>query len=175
MLVRGVPVSGEDIRVDAIQPQLRHRGLVERGGPFAAVFTYDNIRDHVVRLGLGEAGAGARIEARDQRAHAAKAGVVGVQQPLELAEIPRGKQRQVVQHQLQRVAAERRGVRQCLQLQRQTLGGVACADAGGFHALQMLQRDRQLVCVDLELGDYIKSEVVRWGKVLQAAGAVGIE
>ena len=25
------------------------------------------------------------------------------------------------------------------------------------------------------LGDYIKSEVVRWGKVLQAAGAVGIE
>jgi tripartite-type tricarboxylate transporter receptor subunit TctC len=26
-----------------------------------------------------------------------------------------------------------------------------------------------------ELGDYIKSEVVRWGKVLQAAGAAGIE
>lgn len=26
-----------------------------------------------------------------------------------------------------------------------------------------------------ELGDYIKSEVVRWGKVMQAAGAVGIE
>jgi tripartite-type tricarboxylate transporter receptor subunit TctC len=26
-----------------------------------------------------------------------------------------------------------------------------------------------------ELGDYIKSEVTRWGKVLQAAGAVGIE
>jgi tripartite-type tricarboxylate transporter receptor subunit TctC len=26
-----------------------------------------------------------------------------------------------------------------------------------------------------ELGDYIKSEIVRWGKVMQAAGAVGIE
>jgi tripartite-type tricarboxylate transporter receptor subunit TctC len=26
-----------------------------------------------------------------------------------------------------------------------------------------------------ELHDYIKSEIVRWGKVMQAAGAVGIE
>jgi tripartite-type tricarboxylate transporter receptor subunit TctC len=26
-----------------------------------------------------------------------------------------------------------------------------------------------------ELGDYIKSEIVRWGKVMQAAGAVGLE
>ena len=87
-----------------------------------------------------------------------------MQQPLELAEIPRGKQRQVVQHQLQRVAAERRGVRQCLQLQRQTLGGVACADAGGFHALQMLQRDRQLVCVDLELGGKELEQLLERGR-----------
>jgi tripartite-type tricarboxylate transporter receptor subunit TctC len=32
-----------------------------------------------------------------------------------------------------------------------------------------------VVSTPQELGDYIKSEVVRWGKVLQAAGAVGIE
>jgi tripartite-type tricarboxylate transporter receptor subunit TctC len=32
-----------------------------------------------------------------------------------------------------------------------------------------------VVSTPQELGDYIRSEVVRWGKVLQAAGAVGIE
>ena len=32
-----------------------------------------------------------------------------------------------------------------------------------------------VVSTPQELGDYIKSEVVRWGKVMQAAGAVGIE
>jgi tripartite-type tricarboxylate transporter receptor subunit TctC len=32
-----------------------------------------------------------------------------------------------------------------------------------------------VVSTPQELGDYIKSEVVRWGKVLQAAGAAGIE
>ena len=32
-----------------------------------------------------------------------------------------------------------------------------------------------VVSTPQQLGDYIKSEVVRWGKVLQAAGAVGIE
>ena len=32
-----------------------------------------------------------------------------------------------------------------------------------------------VVSTPQELGDYIKSEVMRWGKVLQAAGAVGIE
>jgi len=32
-----------------------------------------------------------------------------------------------------------------------------------------------VVSTPAELGDYIKSEVTRWGKVLQAAGAVGIE
>jgi tripartite-type tricarboxylate transporter receptor subunit TctC len=26
-----------------------------------------------------------------------------------------------------------------------------------------------------ELGDYIKSEIVRWGKVMEAAGAAGTE
>jgi tripartite-type tricarboxylate transporter receptor subunit TctC len=32
-----------------------------------------------------------------------------------------------------------------------------------------------VVSTPQQLGDYIKSEVVRWGKVLQAAGAAGIE
>jgi tripartite-type tricarboxylate transporter receptor subunit TctC len=32
-----------------------------------------------------------------------------------------------------------------------------------------------VVSTPQELGDYIRSEVVRWGKVLQAAGALGIE
>ena len=46
---------------------------------------YDHVGDHVVRLGLGERRARARIEAADQVAHAAHAGVVGVQQALQLA------------------------------------------------------------------------------------------
>ena len=39
---------------------------------------------------------GPRVEAHHQRAHRAHAGVVGVQQPLQLREVARGEQRQML-------------------------------------------------------------------------------
>ena len=78
-------------------------------------------------------------------AHRAQARVVGVQQALQLAEVARGEQRQMIADQLQRLGAERRGLGQRLQLQREAFGGVARADARRLEALQVLERDRKLV------------------------------
>ena len=78
LLVRSLTIASEDVGVDAVQPQLGHRCLVERRHPPSPELPYDHVRDHIVRLGLGKAGAGARVEACDQRAHAAQAGVVRV-------------------------------------------------------------------------------------------------
>src|SRR5206468_9548847 len=66
LLVRSLAIAGEDVGIDAVQPQLRHRRLVERRTPASPELSYDHVRDHIVRLGLGKAGAGARIEACDQ-------------------------------------------------------------------------------------------------------------
>ena len=78
LLVRSLAIAGEDVGIDAVQPQLGHRRLVKRRDPPSPELPYDHIRNHIVRLGLGKAGAGARVEACDQRAHAAQAGVVRV-------------------------------------------------------------------------------------------------
>src|SRR6266540_997993 len=62
----------------------------------------------------------------------------------------------MVLYQLQRLAAEGRRLGQRFELQRQALGGVAGADAGGLHALQVLERDRQLVGLEL---DFLREEL----------------
>jgi hypothetical protein len=64
--------------------------------------------------------------------------------------VARGKLVEVVADDGQRQVAGLR-LRQVGQLQRQALGGVAGADAGRVEILQVLQRDLQLVEVDLQL------------------------
>ena len=133
------------------EPELRHRGFVERRDPFAAHLLDDDVRDDEIRLRLRERRAGARVEARHQRAHRAHAGVVGVQDALQLGEVARREERQVLGDDRERLGAERRRLRQRLQLQREAFGGVARADAGRLEALQVAKRDRELVRIDLEL------------------------
>ena len=74
-----------------------------------------------------------------------------MQQPLELPEVARREQRQMVLHEPERLGSQRGRLGQCLQLQRKAFGGVARAHARRLHVLQVLERDRQLVRVELEL------------------------
>jgi hypothetical protein len=75
-----------------------------------------------------------------------------MQQAFELREIPIGEQRQVAIDDFQRVGEKRGGERQRLQLQREAFGAIACTHAGRLEALHVLQRDRQLLRLDLQLG-----------------------
>src|SRR5438309_11570261 len=50
----------------------------------------------------------------------------------------------------QRVGAERPGLRQRFGLQREAFGGVSVADSCRLHVLQMLERDRQPVGLELD-------------------------
>ena len=52
LLIRRFAIAGENVGVDAVEPQLRHRRLVERRNPAPPHLTYDHVGDHVVRLGL---------------------------------------------------------------------------------------------------------------------------
>ncbi len=74
-----------------------------------------------------------------------------MQQSLELGEIARRKQRQVLGDHRERLGAAWRRFGQRLELQRQAFGGVARAHTRGLEALQVTERDRQLVGLDLEL------------------------
>src|SRR6266478_3859454 len=91
LLIRRVAIAGEDVGIDAVQPQLGHCGIVERRNPLAPYFPYDHVRDAIVRLGPGKRSAGTWIEACDQCAHATQLRIVYVQQTFQLAEIARGK------------------------------------------------------------------------------------
>src|SRR5439155_1117429 len=93
-----------------------------------------------------------RIQAADQFAHASHAGVIEVQQTLQLGEVAIREQLQVPIDDFERVAAMRNVGRQYLQLQRQAFGAIARADARWLEALHVLERDRQLFQLYLIVG-----------------------
>src|SRR6185437_15243159 len=62
-----------------------------------------------------------------------------------------GEQREVAVDDLQCIGEERRARRQRTQLQREALGAIASADTRRLEALHVLERDVELVGLDLEL------------------------
>ncbi len=128
----------------------------------AAHLAHDHVRYHVVGLGLGERRTRPRIEAGDQQAHGADAGVVGVQKALQLDEIAGGEERQVAVDHHQRIGAERRRLGPRLDLQRKALGRIARAYASGLEALQVLERDAKLLGLQTRFGREQLGDLLEW-------------
>ena len=151
LLRRRVAGAREDVRVDAVDAQLRHRRVVERGGPVAAHLAHDHVGHDVVRLGPRERRAGARVERPDELADRAHRGVVALQDALELRDVAVGEEVEVRLHDLERLGAPGRRHRQRLELQRERLAEAARAHARRLEALQVGERDRELLDLDAEL------------------------
>ena len=65
-------MTREDVRVDAIEPQLGHRRFVEAREPHTFYLAHHHVGHDVARLGVGEFRTRPRIEALDQPLHIAQ-------------------------------------------------------------------------------------------------------
>jgi hypothetical protein len=150
------PVALEDLGIGVVDAQAGHHVGVQHGLPAGAATPDHHVGHHVGGRVCGEAAAGARIEAADQRLGVAQQVVVAAQHALEPREVVHREQLQMMlgdrgraaQHRLRRVAPGlERG-----ELQGQALRDRAGRDADGVEALQQLQRAGQLLGLDVELG-----------------------
>src|SRR5689334_532877 len=155
-LVRELPaglaaVVLQDVRVHAVDAQLGHRVGVQARDPDALDLLDDDVRHHVAGLERRELRAGSRVQALDQLLRLAQLVVAALQRLPQLREVARRQELEVGTDHREGSGAARHRLRQGEQLQLQALGAVARAYPGGVEILEVLERDRQLLGLELQL------------------------
>src|SRR5262245_14788606 len=151
LLGAGVAVALQDLGVEPVDAQPRHRIRVERCDPDALHLLDDDVRYDIARLLGGVIATGLGVESRDQLLHRAQHRIVAAQELPQAGEVARRERFQVIPDGIQRLAEMRRVLGQRCELQCQALPQVAGTHARRLEVLQVLERDLQLLQLDPQL------------------------
>ncbi len=123
---------------------------MSQGAPAPAHLAHYDVGDDVAHVAGSERAAGLGIEREHERADLAKVVLRHRKKALELVEVARGEHVEVPGHELDGAVAVRRRFGHRAQLQLEAFRDVACTDARGLEVLHVLQRDLQVL--DLDVG-----------------------
>jgi len=125
LAARMTPVVLQNIRIHAIDAQLRHRVGVEARHPDILDFLHYDVGYDIARLVGRERGAGTRVETLDQSLGLAQFVVSALQRLLELRKVAGCEELEVLVRDGKSRSAARRGLRQDKQLQLETFRAIA--------------------------------------------------